>query len=175
VEFTHNLYPKRIKYLPTPIRVTRAFCLMWSAWSVTKICAKNVLSIIQRQSERLALFVWCGVHACMECTQNLYPKCITYHPTPIGATRLYPKCIKYHPTPIGATRAFRLMWSAWSLYPKCIKCRIQRQSEGLVCTQNVLSIIQRRSDITVVECTQKCIIYHPTPNGVNPKFVPKLY
>jgi hypothetical protein len=60
---------------------------------------QNVLYIIQRRSDIIVV----------ECTQ----KCIIYNiqRRVEFSQNLYPKCIKYHPTPIGATRTFRLMWS----------------------------------------------------------------
>jgi hypothetical protein len=101
---------------------------------------QNLLYIIQRRSERLALFV-CYISSNADRSgsrflfviyhstaywSGAYPKFIIYHPTPIGATRAfrllyiiqlptawsgaYPKFIIYHPTPIGATRAFRLLY-----------------------------------------------------------------
>jgi hypothetical protein len=86
-----------------------------------------LLCIIQRRSERLALFVW-----------SVLKNNIKYHPTPIGATCFFrslyinqlpvvdrtQNVIMYHPTPIRATRAV------------CVEC-----------TQIfLLSIIQRQSD-----------------------------
>jgi hypothetical protein len=55
-------------------------------------CTQNEFYIIQRRSTRRAFsFVIYHSTACsgVECTQNFYPKCIKYHPTPIGATRAF--------------------------------------------------------------------------------------
>jgi hypothetical protein len=129
MECTQNLYPKCIQYHPTPIGATCAFRLMWSDGVYPKSVPKMYLvsSNADRSNSRFSFYV-----ECMECPQNLYPK-----------------CIKYHPTLIGATRAFRLMWSAWSVTKICtqnVLSIIQRQSEQLVCNQNVLSIIERQSE-----------------------------
>jgi hypothetical protein len=79
---------------------------------------------------------------------GVYPKFMIYHPTPIGATRAfhllyinqlptawsgaYPKFIIYHPTPIDSTYFFF--------------CYINQLPTGVECTQNLLYIIQRRSE-----------------------------
>jgi hypothetical protein len=121
-------YQKCIIYHPTSIgaterrtqnllsmiqrRLERLALFVWSACMYTQ----NLLSIIQRRSERLAFsLVIYHPTACsgVECTQNV----IMYHPTPIGVT--YPKFIKYDPTPIGATRAFCV--ECMHVYPKFIK------------------------------------------------------
>jgi hypothetical protein len=87
-----GVYPKCIIYHPTPIGVTRAFCLLYHSTACSGVeCTQNLLYIIQRRSERLALFV------CYISINCLY-------------SGVYPKCIVYHPTPIGATRAFRLLY-----------------------------------------------------------------
>jgi hypothetical protein len=106
----------------------------------------------------------------------VYPKFITYHPTPIGATRafrllyinqlptawrsgVYPKFITYHPTPIVATRAFRLLYInhlpgvEWSgVYPKFI---ISSNADRLDVIFPLLYIIQ----LPVVERSVPKIYY----------------
>jgi hypothetical protein len=78
---------------------------------------------------------------------------------------VYPKCIIYHPTPIGATCAFRLLYinqlPVSVECPQNLLCIIQRRLEQLDVlfrllyinqlpvvdrTQNLLCIIQRRSE-----------------------------
>jgi hypothetical protein len=52
-------------------------------------CTQNVLYIIQRRSTRRAfsfVIYHSTAYSGVKCTQILYPTCIKYHPTPIGAT-----------------------------------------------------------------------------------------
>jgi hypothetical protein len=102
-----------------------SFVIYQSTACILVKCTQNVLYILQRQSERLALSV-CYISINCLYISGAYPKCIIYHPTPIGVTRrpfsfviyestaywsgVYPKYIIYHPTPIGATCAFHLLY-----------------------------------------------------------------
>jgi hypothetical protein len=111
----------------------------------------------------------------------VYPKFIIYHSTPIDSTcfffcyiiqlatgvertqnllyiiqrriyhstaywsGVYPKFTIYHPTPIGATHAFRLLY-------------INQLPTGVERTQNLLYIIQRRSELLALFL----LLYHST-------------
>jgi hypothetical protein len=85
-----GVYPKFIIYHPTPIGATRrafSFVIYQSTACIVE-CTQNLLYIIQRQSERLALF-FCYISINCLYISGVYPKCIIYHPTPIGATRAF--------------------------------------------------------------------------------------
>jgi hypothetical protein len=121
-------YPKFNMYHPTPIGATHAFCLLYMNQLPGVERTQNILYIIQLSP---------GVEQkSTACISRVYPRCIIYHPTLIGATRAfrllyqstacsgsYPKFIMYHPTPIGAARAFCLLYQSTACsgaYPKYI-------------------------------------------------------
>jgi hypothetical protein len=146
-----------IKYHPTPIGATCFFFCYISINCLKWIVPKMLLCIIQRRSERLALFVWS--------VPNFF---IKYHPTPIGATCFFvcfisinclkwivPKCYYVSSNADRSDSRF-----SCGVYPIFLSSIIQRRSEPLaffVCYISInclkwivpkmlLCIIQRRSE-----------------------------
>jgi hypothetical protein len=95
--YISGMYPKCIIYHPTPIGATRrafSFVMYQSTACILVECTQNVLYIIQRRSigaTRRAFSFF--IYQSTAYSSGVYPKFITYHPTPIGATRAF--CLLY--------------------------------------------------------------------------------
>jgi hypothetical protein len=199
-------YPKFIIYHPTPIDSTCFFfyyiasnsdrsdlCFSFviyistAYWSgaypkfiISSSADRRAFSItiyiIQRRSERLALFV-CYISINCLYWSGEYPKFNIYHPTPIGAIRAF-RLLCIHQLPIASrflfviyqSTAYCMEWSVPKIY------YISSNADRLDLLFLLLYIIQRRLErlalfvcnipINCLYCSGeylKFIIYHPTP------------